>query len=101
MVAISVFQPSDSFLYKSTKHTLKLKGQTHLEREKERKMSMDMMATERVCYVHCNFCNTILAVCILFHSQFSSLSLFSFSFIFPILFLLTFHHLQFLNFSFL
>ncbi|OIW05904.1 hypothetical protein TanjilG_23690 [Lupinus angustifolius] len=25
-------------------------------------MSMDMMATERVCYVHCNFCNTILAV---------------------------------------
>ncbi|XP_028756761.1 putative axial regulator YABBY 2 isoform X2 [Neltuma alba] len=23
---------------------------------------MDMMATERVCYVHCNFCNTILAV---------------------------------------
>jgi len=25
-------------------------------------MSMEMMATERVCYVHCNFCNTILAV---------------------------------------
>ncbi|KAI4334156.1 hypothetical protein L6164_018880 [Bauhinia variegata] len=25
-------------------------------------MSMDLMATERVCYVHCNFCNTILAV---------------------------------------
>ncbi|KAK7375212.1 hypothetical protein VNO78_35905 [Psophocarpus tetragonolobus] len=25
-------------------------------------MSMDMMATERVCYVHCNFCNTTLAV---------------------------------------
>ncbi|GAU41675.1 hypothetical protein TSUD_272590 [Trifolium subterraneum] len=25
-------------------------------------MSMDMMGTERVCYVHCNFCNTILAV---------------------------------------
>ncbi|RHN60395.1 putative transcription factor C2C2-YABBY family [Medicago truncatula] len=25
-------------------------------------MSMDMIATERVCYVHCNFCNTILAV---------------------------------------
>ncbi|KAG5033403.1 hypothetical protein JHK85_017385 [Glycine max] len=24
-------------------------------------MSMEMMATERVCYVHCNFCNTILA----------------------------------------
>ncbi|XP_054811161.1 putative axial regulator YABBY 2 isoform X2 [Prosopis cineraria] len=25
-------------------------------------MSMEMMAAERVCYVHCNFCNTILAV---------------------------------------
>ncbi|XP_059430261.1 putative axial regulator YABBY 2 [Corylus avellana] len=25
-------------------------------------MSLDMMASERVCYVHCNFCNTILAV---------------------------------------
>ncbi|KAF5470866.1 hypothetical protein F2P56_011354 [Juglans regia] len=25
-------------------------------------MSMDMMASERVCYVHCNFCNTTLAV---------------------------------------
>ncbi|KAK7261144.1 hypothetical protein RIF29_27448 [Crotalaria pallida] len=25
-------------------------------------MSMDMMGTERVCYVHCNFCNTTLAV---------------------------------------
>ncbi|KAJ1400031.1 YABBY protein [Sesbania bispinosa] len=25
-------------------------------------MSMEMMATERVCYVHCNFCNTTLAV---------------------------------------
>ncbi|CAN6557365.1 unnamed protein product [Malus baccata var. baccata] len=25
-------------------------------------MSMDLMASERVCYVHCNFCNTILAV---------------------------------------
>nr|AFK33997.1 unknown [Lotus japonicus] len=25
-------------------------------------MSMDMMGTERVCYVHCNFCNTALAV---------------------------------------
>ncbi|KAF5447367.1 hypothetical protein F2P56_032923 [Juglans regia] len=25
-------------------------------------MSLDMMAPERVCYVHCNFCNTILAV---------------------------------------
>ncbi|CAN6560194.1 unnamed protein product [Malus baccata var. baccata] len=23
---------------------------------------MDLMASERVCYVHCNFCNTILAV---------------------------------------
>ncbi|XP_050883452.1 putative axial regulator YABBY 2 isoform X1 [Lathyrus oleraceus] len=25
-------------------------------------MSMDVMANERVCYVHCNFCNTTLAV---------------------------------------
>ncbi|KAK4255311.1 hypothetical protein QN277_008325 [Acacia crassicarpa] len=25
-------------------------------------MSMEMMAADRVCYVHCNFCNTILAV---------------------------------------
>ncbi|KAL5574575.1 hypothetical protein UlMin_016274 [Ulmus minor] len=25
-------------------------------------MSLDIMASERVCYVHCNFCNTILAV---------------------------------------
>ncbi|XP_004487438.1 putative axial regulator YABBY 2 [Cicer arietinum] len=25
-------------------------------------MSMEMMANERVCYVHCNFCNTTLAV---------------------------------------
>ncbi|KAH7541840.1 hypothetical protein FEM48_Zijuj02G0010200 [Ziziphus jujuba var. spinosa] len=25
-------------------------------------MSLEMMASERVCYVHCNFCNTILAV---------------------------------------
>ncbi|XP_050899957.1 axial regulator YABBY 5 isoform X1 [Lathyrus oleraceus] len=31
-------------------------------------MSMDMMATERVCYVHCNFCNTILAVNVPFSS---------------------------------
>ncbi|KAJ1393797.1 YABBY protein [Sesbania bispinosa] len=31
-------------------------------------MSMDMMATERVCYVHCNFCNTILAVSVPFSS---------------------------------
>lgn len=32
-------------------------------------MDMNMMANERVCYVHCNFCNTILAVqfsCLLF-----------------------------------
>ncbi|XP_031264194.1 putative axial regulator YABBY 2 isoform X1 [Pistacia vera] len=25
-------------------------------------MSMDLTSSERVCYVHCNFCNTILAV---------------------------------------
>ncbi|XP_044504516.1 putative axial regulator YABBY 2 isoform X2 [Mangifera indica] len=25
-------------------------------------MSMDLASSERVCYVHCNFCNTILAV---------------------------------------
>ncbi|XP_022872275.1 putative axial regulator YABBY 2 isoform X2 [Olea europaea var. sylvestris] len=25
-------------------------------------MSLDMTGSERVCYVHCNFCNTILAV---------------------------------------
>ncbi|CAL0303972.1 unnamed protein product [Lupinus luteus] len=31
-------------------------------------MSMDMMATERVCYVHCNFCNTILAVSVPYSS---------------------------------
>uniref|UniRef100_I1LRM6 Axial regulator YABBY 2 n=1 Tax=Glycine max TaxID=3847 RepID=I1LRM6_SOYBN len=31
-------------------------------------MSMEMMATERVCYVHCNFCNTILAVSVPYSS---------------------------------
>ncbi|KAJ7948082.1 YABBY protein [Quillaja saponaria] len=25
-------------------------------------MSMEVMASERVCYVHCNFCSTVLAV---------------------------------------
>ncbi|CAJ1979082.1 unnamed protein product [Sphenostylis stenocarpa] len=32
-------------------------------------MSMEMMATERVCYVHCNFCNTILAVSVPYSSM--------------------------------
>ncbi|KAL0550871.1 hypothetical protein IC582_009936 [Cucumis melo] len=34
-------------------------------------MSLDMMASERVCYVHCNFCNTILAVSVPCNSMFT------------------------------
>ncbi|XP_022995159.1 putative axial regulator YABBY 2 isoform X2 [Cucurbita maxima] len=34
-------------------------------------MSLDMMASERVCYVHCNFCNTILAVSVPCNNMFT------------------------------
>ncbi|KAJ7981256.1 YABBY protein [Quillaja saponaria] len=34
-------------------------------------MSMEMMASGRVCYVHCNFCNTILAVSVPCSSMFN------------------------------
>lgn len=34
-------------------------------------MSLEMMAAERVCYVHCNFCNTILAVSVPCNNMFT------------------------------
>ena len=72
-------------------------------KKKRKEMSMDMMATERVCYVHCNFCNTILAVhtppLILLISFFFSL------FILSLLFFFVFHQLiwqsRFYTFSFI
>ena len=51
-------------------------------------MSMDMMATERVCYVHCNFCNTILAVqpsILLYYFSLSLSMLYSKLFVMPCL----------------